>query len=268
MGFGDLQSASRMRDVIESIAVKVVNRERPSNRIGRIQRFNPSTQQAWILFPGENEDTLVKARFARNMIPTKSIEVDGLAVADIVRVSGRPGAYWIVDFLKGIPKSDYSLSVTDAASKVYVADEIAAHASTETPHSFRWRDVAGTWASSTFAVMGYNKGIEQGGIIYDTPTGKWTVPKAGVYSISGKILFASNTTGYRNIIIQGSGITTTYSYTSPDSSGVGTAIITEKIYLAEGAEVWFQGRQTSGGNLDLNINAAGHNAASIAWIGS
>lgn len=101
--FSDLQSAARMRDLIERISSKVVDKKRPDTRIGRVQRVDVARQLAWIHYNGEDDDNLVKVRVAKNMIPTKTVESHGVESCDIVRVAGRPGSYYIIDFVRGEP---------------------------------------------------------------------------------------------------------------------------------------------------------------------
>lgn len=102
MGFGDLRDAARMRDLMERIAAAVVDKKRPEVRIGRVYKVDSGNQVAWVLYPGETEDNLVKVRAAANMIPAKSYDKYA-DQCDIVRVAGRPGNYYIIDFIRGTP---------------------------------------------------------------------------------------------------------------------------------------------------------------------
>lgn len=102
--FGDFQAASRMRDTIERIAEQVVNRERPPHRLGRVVRTNVNKQIAWVQLTGDDPDNLVQVRFAMNMIPTKVQDSWG-DDCDIVRVAGKAGSYYVVDYLRGAPRS-------------------------------------------------------------------------------------------------------------------------------------------------------------------
>lgn len=106
MDFSDVKAAGRMRSIIERIALGVVNRERPDIRIGRVHHFDSGLQFAWILFPGESVDTLVKVRIALDQTPTRDILTYG-DQADVVRVLGKPGNYWISDFVSGLPQSPH-----------------------------------------------------------------------------------------------------------------------------------------------------------------
>lgn len=106
--FGAYKTADRMRRVMDRIATAVVNRERPSERIGLVHHTDPGLQASWIRFPGETDDNLVKVRMAMNMIPTKTIQINGETNADIVRVFGAPGDFYIVDYVRGVPYNAYS----------------------------------------------------------------------------------------------------------------------------------------------------------------
>lgn len=101
MDFADLQTASRMRDLIEGIATKVVDKKRPEPRIGSVDHVDQERQLAWIKYPGE--DVLIKVRIARNMLPTHTIREHGFDRADVVRVAGKPGGYYVVSFIRGDP---------------------------------------------------------------------------------------------------------------------------------------------------------------------
>lgn len=103
MEFGDVTTAGKMRDVIERLAMKVINRERPENRIGSVHHFDSVRQLAWIQFPGDDEGNLVQVRTALNMRPRFSIQDNGVENCDVVRVAGKPGSYFIIDYLRGAP---------------------------------------------------------------------------------------------------------------------------------------------------------------------
>ncbi|QEM40898.1 MAG: hypothetical protein [Phage AS32] len=113
MTFADVKSAVRMRELITNIAEGVVNRLRPEDRIGKVFSYNKTTQTARIWFPGETTSSLVSVHFALDKIPSKSMDssFDSAgydAPGDIVRVAGKPGAYFILDYVSGLPQ-DYSL---------------------------------------------------------------------------------------------------------------------------------------------------------------
>ena len=103
MGFEEFNSAARTREIVKKIATKVVNDLRPPDRVGRVLNFSAADQIAYILFPGDDVADAIKVRAAMNMIPQKSVVANGMDNADIVRVSGGPGNYWISDFVKGGP---------------------------------------------------------------------------------------------------------------------------------------------------------------------
>lgn len=111
--FGDQFYAARFRDVINQMVDKRVKELNPPERIGKVYSYNTGTQEAEILFPGETIENLVKVRFAKNMTP--SLSMKGLfadlgynAPSDLVRVAGKPGGYWICDYVSGRPQgADY-----------------------------------------------------------------------------------------------------------------------------------------------------------------
>lgn len=111
MEFGDLRSAARMRDLIERIAGKVVDKKRPDVRIGYVNNYDSGRQLAWVKFPGDDE--LVKVRIALNMLPTRTIQSNGQDEADIVRVAGKPGSYYVIDFVRGVPQNPDNIPIVD-----------------------------------------------------------------------------------------------------------------------------------------------------------
>lgn len=102
--FGSQRAAANMRTVIERIATGVVNRLRPADRTGYVHHYNAGSKLVWILFRGESEDNLVRVRCGEDRIPTKGYNLFGPEDCDVVRVAGRPGDYWIADFIRGIPR--------------------------------------------------------------------------------------------------------------------------------------------------------------------
>lgn len=108
-GFHEQQYAGRFRDLVVSIARKVVQEERPDLRIGRVYSFDPGTNIAMVLMPGESVNNLLKVRAARNMQPTVTMDQTydtlGLdAPGDLVRIAGKPGNYFILDYFSGTPQ--------------------------------------------------------------------------------------------------------------------------------------------------------------------
>jgi microcystin-dependent protein len=107
-----------MRDLIERIASKTIDKKRPEVRIGHVHHVDSGRQLAWILYPGENEESLVKVRAALNMLPSRTIEQYG-DTADIVRVAGKPGSYYITDFVRGGPLPPAGIAVPTGAISMW-----------------------------------------------------------------------------------------------------------------------------------------------------
>jgi hypothetical protein len=124
MGMQDTPTAANLLRVMRKIAKKVVDKERPDMRTGRVFSINTDTQIAQVLFPGNTVDSLVPASFGMDKIPTTMMETtfsaDGYAAAgDVVRVAGKPSAWFILDFVKGIPASVF---VTESAVDNFYQD--------------------------------------------------------------------------------------------------------------------------------------------------
>lgn len=109
MGMDDVKFSLRMRDAIAAIATRVVNELRPEERIGKVYSYDSASRTCQILFPKENVDSLVTVHCAMNMIPTEMMSTtfaaQGYAApGNLVRVAGRPGNYYITDFVSGGPQ--------------------------------------------------------------------------------------------------------------------------------------------------------------------
>lgn len=115
-GFGDQAFAQSFRNTVTRIVRKVVSEERPEPRIGKVFSYDANNQVAQVLFAGEKIDSLVKVRVAKNMEPqvTMDVSFDALAYeapADIVRVWGKPGSYFLLDYYSGAPNAGMIIGV-------------------------------------------------------------------------------------------------------------------------------------------------------------
>jgi hypothetical protein len=124
MGMGDTPTAANLLRVMRKIAKSVVDKERPDIRIGRVYSINSDTQIAQVLFPGNTVDNLVPVSFGLDNIPTTLMETtfatDGYdAAGDVVRVAGKPSAWFILDFVQGVPASVF---VTESAMSSFFQD--------------------------------------------------------------------------------------------------------------------------------------------------
>jgi hypothetical protein len=113
MAMKDVKSAADFRRVIEKIARKVIDKERPPVRQGRVYSFNAQTNVAMVLFPGNTIEGLVPVTFGKNMIPSVAMEdtfaTDGYdAAGDVVRVAGKPNDWYVIGFSVGLPVSEHT----------------------------------------------------------------------------------------------------------------------------------------------------------------
>lgn len=97
-GLGDYHVAAAMRDVITKIAADTVRRMRPDIVVGTVETVDLAARTAIVTLPGHTEDVpnRLQAKFSPHRAPTAP-------GTDIVRVAGKPGAYWIIDFVRGAP---------------------------------------------------------------------------------------------------------------------------------------------------------------------
>lgn len=112
MSLSDFKFAAELRDLVKAIADKEIDKKRPDVRIGYVYKFNVAEQAAYVMFRGESSDNLVRVHAATNMLPTRTYEEEG-DLADIVRVAGKPGAYYITDYVRGVPQSPDNVPLTD-----------------------------------------------------------------------------------------------------------------------------------------------------------
>lgn len=123
----DQAYAARHRDIISSIAASVVNSLRPESFIAKIWDYNVATKKARVLTAGSDANSLITVSFGEDLIPSKSILSDPTFngtikttyQGDIVRISGRPGRYFILSFISGTPAhSTYDAAVVPVGGVV------------------------------------------------------------------------------------------------------------------------------------------------------
>jgi len=96
-GFGQLDVALKMRDVVDTMVKSTLDKERPRGKQAVVVDWDRDTLFAEVLFPGD--ETTVQASFPKNLQPKrrKNDNETGDAVGDIVQVEGKPGAYRITE---------------------------------------------------------------------------------------------------------------------------------------------------------------------------
>lgn len=104
--FADYDVAIAMRDVIVKFAEQTVNRMRPDTLVGEVYDFNYGRRTADIRLRGHEDTELLQVVFSEGMVPLSSVlnPAESL-LPDIVRVAGRPGSYYICDFIRGYPRN-------------------------------------------------------------------------------------------------------------------------------------------------------------------
>lgn len=104
MTFSEYSIAARTRDLFVSICEKTINQMRPEPRPAVVVSYNSATLTAEVQFAGDTGT--VRVKLARNQIPTSSEEQLVGSTANIVRVAGRPGQYYILNYLSGESQSE------------------------------------------------------------------------------------------------------------------------------------------------------------------
>ena len=88
-------------------------------------------------------------------------------------------------------------------------------------------------------------------------TGRLTIAIAGVYEVGGSVSFATDTVGIRGLSVLLNGATTIILARDTPIAGDNTVISLSAPYrFAAGDYIELYARQTSGGNLNVTVNAA------------
>lgn len=108
LSFGEQQYASKFRDLVTRIARKVVQEERPAERVGRVLVWNSANMTAQVIFPGDDITNPTRVKYSEGMAPVlamvQNLVTLGMdAPSDIVRIAGRPGSYYIAGYVRGGP---------------------------------------------------------------------------------------------------------------------------------------------------------------------
>lgn len=98
MTLNEYNSAVRMRGVIEKIARRVLNTERPTDKVGRVVDIDRGSGFAWVVYAGD-EETSLKVRMYPGRQPQASDRINGAGLGAVVRVSGPIGSRYITEIL-------------------------------------------------------------------------------------------------------------------------------------------------------------------------
>jgi hypothetical protein len=128
-----------------------------------------------------------------------------------------------------------------------------------------------TIANATFTAVNFSveKYDTDGFHSTTTNTSRITIPsgKAGKYLITGKLNWASNATGYRQIAIYKNGSNLSYNAYAVVNGNITGITIVSLDSLAEGDYVELFGFQTSGGNLDTESGSAA-TSFGVSYLGA
>lgn len=110
MGFNSFATAASMRDAITAITESVVNRMRPEPRIAKVLDINRANYTAQVSMVGD-EGSLI-ARFTPALQPR--------TIGSIVRISGKPGDYYISDVISEAAYHEIYDVVSDTVDTILV----------------------------------------------------------------------------------------------------------------------------------------------------
>lgn len=88
MGFKDVATAAEMREIIRGICESVIDRMNIVPRIGKVTSVNSTTRTCTVQLSGDT--ATIKVSYGKGITPL---------VNDVVRFQGKPGAYYILNFV-------------------------------------------------------------------------------------------------------------------------------------------------------------------------
>lgn len=97
--FGDVTTATRLRDVVYKMARDAIDTVRPPDRYGRVLDVNRFTGQASVLLNGDTDPITV--RMTTGVQPMFTDNNAGSGNGSMVLVGGAFGSYWIRDIISG-----------------------------------------------------------------------------------------------------------------------------------------------------------------------
>lgn len=116
MGFEELDTAMRMRELIASIVKEELDQLRPTDKFGFVQSVNLFDGTAYVILDGDTE--AIKVRYPPGLRPASTQEapdtVDSSSNPNRVRITGSPGNYWITEILSGT-RSDLNVRLSAPA---------------------------------------------------------------------------------------------------------------------------------------------------------
>ncbi|MEU4066673.1 hypothetical protein AB0F25_30545 [Streptomyces wedmorensis] len=105
MGLDEYSAAMRMRSIIERICRKVINSERPLDKIARVVDIDRGAGFASVVYAGD-EATALRVKMYPGIQPQSSDRVNGSGNGSIVRISGPVGSRFITDVLSDSPHQE------------------------------------------------------------------------------------------------------------------------------------------------------------------
>lgn len=105
MSLDDYSAAMRMRSIIERIARKIVNSERPLDKIARVVDVDRGAGFAQVVYAGD-EETSLRVKMYPGIQPQSSDRMNGSGNGSIVRISGAVGSRYISDVLSDSPHQE------------------------------------------------------------------------------------------------------------------------------------------------------------------
>lgn len=108
MNFDEQQYAAKFRDLIVRIARKVVQEERPVERIGQVVTWDNAAGTCKVIFPGDSVAEAVTVKCAQNMQASRGMFswTPGRSyTGNAVRVAGKPGHFYVAGYVNGGPGS-------------------------------------------------------------------------------------------------------------------------------------------------------------------
>lgn len=252
--FRDYDKAAKMRDLVTKIAENTVNRMRPEVMIGEVYRFDSATRYAYIRLPGHSDQELVRARYSDAMIPSSSVEAPINDEPDVVRITGKPGAFFILDYVKGQPRSSlYDTLTTEANNPASAAV---------------YRDTDFIISTNTWTNIPFTKQSWAQQVTTTSPFTHYTVQVSGLWLLISNVTFRNNGTGYRASALRVNDVFVSAARTATTLSGGFTSMnISFMAYLQVGDQVSSAGWQNSQADL-ATVGGAAEVSLSMTRLGA
>ena len=166
MSFSEYDIALRMRTILKSIIGEELDYLRPADKFGVVQTIYPNGTALVVL---DGDGIPIQCRYGSSEIPISSLDAPAASEnneANRVRVTGKPGNYWITQIIRGNTNPG-------------IVGEVTMFAGASAPAGWLLCDgtaVSRTGYAALFAVIGTTYGAGDGSTTFNLPNLKGRAP--------------------------------------------------------------------------------------------